>query len=46
MDLLRAYNRDFSQMHEGNPDLQGRIDAYELAYRMQAEVPGVLDMAS
>ena len=31
--------------HFTNPDLQGRMDAYELAYRMQAEVPGVLDLA-
>src|SRR6516164_5080555 len=43
MDLLRALNQDFAGMHETNPELQGRIDAYELAYRMQAEVPGVLD---
>jgi hypothetical protein len=41
MDLLRAFNQGFAEMHESNPDLQGRIDAYELAYRMQAEVPGV-----
>ena len=46
MELLRAYNQGFAEMHEGNPDLQGRIDAYELAYRMQAEVPGVLDIAA
>src|SRR5205085_2762221 len=31
--------------HFTNPDLQGRMDAYELAYRMQAEVPGALDLA-
>ena len=46
MDLLRAYNQGFAEIHQSNPDLQGRIDAYELAYRMQAEVPGVLDMAA
>src|SRR3954451_8873076 len=45
MELLRAYNEGFGSRHESNPDLQGRIDAYELAYRMQAEVPGVLDIA-
>ena len=45
MDLLRAYNQEFVGQHFSNPDLQGRIDAYELAYRMQAEVPGVLDTA-
>src|SRR5215468_2370709 len=46
LELLRSYNQEYLQRHFTNPDLQGRIDAYELAYRMQAEVPGVLDMAN
>jgi hypothetical protein len=46
MELLRAYNQEFLSKHPANPDLQGRIESYELAYRMQAEVPGVLDLAS
>lgn len=46
MDLLRAYNQEFSATHSSNPDLQARIDAYELAYRMQAEVPGALDLTA
>ena len=45
MDALRSFNQEFSSQHSGNPDLQGRIDSYELAYRMQSEVPGVLDIA-
>jgi hypothetical protein len=45
MDLLRAYNSAYSANHPTNPDLQGRVDAYELAYRMQAEVPGALDIS-
>ncbi|MBK5291359.1 MAG: DUF1501 domain-containing protein [Acidobacteriia bacterium] len=45
MKLLRSFNRGFTREHPSNPDLQGRIDAYELAYRMQAEVPGVLEIA-
>jgi hypothetical protein len=45
MELLRAYNQEFLSKHPANPDLQGRIESYELAYRMQAEVPGVLDLA-
>jgi hypothetical protein len=44
MELLRAYNQEWLKTHFSNPDLQGRIDAYELSYRMQAEVPGVLDL--
>jgi hypothetical protein len=46
MDLLRSYNREFLDKHFTNPDLEGRMEAYELAYRMQAEVPGVLDIAA
>src|SRR5260370_7894060 len=45
LELLRSYNQEYLQRHFTNPDLQGRIDAYELAYRMQAEVPGALDLA-
>jgi hypothetical protein len=46
MELLRSYNREFLAKHFTNPDLQARMDSYELAYRMQAEVPGTLDIAS
>jgi hypothetical protein len=45
MDLLRSYNQEFLDKHFTNPDLQGRMQSYELAYRMQSEVPGVLDIA-
>jgi hypothetical protein len=44
MDLIRALNAGHLERHTGNADLQGRIDAYELAYRMQAEVPGVISI--
>jgi hypothetical protein len=43
--LLRSYNRKYLEKHFTNPDLQARIDAYELAYRMQAAIPGVLDLS-
>jgi hypothetical protein len=46
MELLRSYNQEFLARHFTNPDLQARMDSYELAYRMQAEVPGTLDIAS
>ena len=45
MELLRTYNQAYVEKNFTNPDLQGRIDAYELAYRMQSEVPGVLNLA-
>src|SRR5262245_214630 len=44
MEALRALNRGHAARHASNPDLQGRIDAYELAYRMQTEVPGVISI--
>ncbi len=43
--LIREYNETFSTRHASNPELRSRIDSYELAYRMQAEVPGALDVA-
>lgn len=45
MDLLRAFNAAHAEANSSNPDLQARIDAYELAFRMQAEVPGALDLS-
>jgi hypothetical protein len=45
MELLRAYNTSFTEQHPENAELQGRINSYELAYRMQSEVPGALDLA-
>lgn len=44
MDLLRAFNHDYLKDNFTNPGLQGRIDAYELAFRMQSEVPSVLNL--
>jgi len=46
MEMLRSFNQEFLAKHMTNPDLQGRMDSYELAYRMQAEVPGTLDIAA
>jgi hypothetical protein len=43
-DLLRSFDHSYLENHFTNPDLQARIDAYELAYRMQTEVPTVLDI--
>jgi hypothetical protein len=44
-EVLRALNGEHAARHTTNPDLAGRIDAYELAFRMQSEVPGALDMS-
>jgi len=44
LELLRSFNHAYLDNNFTNPDLQGRIDAYELAYRMQTEVPSVLNL--
>jgi uncharacterized protein (DUF1501 family) len=44
LDHLRRLN----QMHAddvGDPEIHARIDSYEMAYRMQTSVPGLMDMS-
>lgn len=43
-ELLRSLNSSYSSLRFDNPDLQARIDSYELAYRMQMEVPRALSI--
>lgn len=43
-ELLRNLNQQYTREHPTNPELQARIDSYELAYRMQTEAPTVLDI--
>jgi hypothetical protein len=44
LDLLAALNQRHAQRHPGHDELAARMEAYELAYRMQVEVPGILDI--
>jgi hypothetical protein len=44
LDLLGALNRQHLEAHPGRDDLAARMAGYELAYRMQTEVPGILDI--
>jgi len=37
LDLVQQLNRKHASVRAGEPDLEGRIASYELAYRMQAE---------
>jgi len=43
-DALRGLNREYLAARPDNADLQARVDSYELAYRMQTEVPRVLSI--
>ena len=43
--LLQAMNRDLLGSYPGNAELEGVIQSYELAYRMQTSVPDVVDLS-
>ena len=45
LDLLADLNEDDRRRHPNHDDPAARTAAYELAFRMQLEVPGVLDLA-
>jgi hypothetical protein len=46
LDLVQALNRDLLARKEANAELEGVIEAYELAFRMQDALPEVLDLKS
>ena len=45
LDLLAKLNRKHLTERPERSDLEARLTSYELGYRMQMEVPGVLDLA-
>ncbi|MEZ5944389.1 MAG: DUF1501 domain-containing protein [Planctomycetaceae bacterium] len=44
LDLLMQLNQRHAQQHPEHQELQARLASYELAFRMQAEVPEVLSI--
>lgn len=44
LDLLANLNRHHLETRPDRDDLAARVESYELAFRMQAEVPGLLDI--
>ncbi len=46
LDLLQSFNQDALQQAQVNPELEGVIESYELAFRMQSSVPELMDIAS
>lgn len=44
LDLLAELNREHLAERAGDPQLEARIQSFELAFRMQAEAPGVLSI--
>ena len=45
LDLVQAMNRDLLASAGSNPEVEGVIESYELAFRMQSELPGVMDFS-
>lgn len=45
LDLLGKLNDEHMRANPGDSDLEARIAAYELAYRMQAHAPEVVDIS-
>jgi hypothetical protein len=47
MDLIQTLNKQMLLTDAGNQaEVEGAIESFELAYRMQAEVPKVMDLAN
>ena len=46
LDFLGEMNRGHMQRHPEHAELAARIESYELAFRMQAEMPGAIDIES
>ena len=44
LNLLSRFNHDHLEDHPWQDDLQARIENYELAFRMQMQVPEILDI--
>jgi hypothetical protein len=44
IDLVQSMNSDLKRQHPDNEQLDGVIQSYELAFRMQAAVPEVMDI--
>ena len=47
IDLIQKLNQSRKQLDGGvSPEIEGVIESYELAFRMQAEVPNVMDLSN
>jgi hypothetical protein len=45
LDMIQSLNRDLLERKEVNIELEGIIQSYELAFRMQSALPEVLDLS-
>ena len=44
LDVLQNFNRRLAESHQSNRQIEGVIESYELAFRMQSSVPRLLDL--
>src|SRR5690348_14283584 len=45
LDLIQRLNRSHLELSDGDGQIEGMVQSYELAFRMQSAAPGVLDLA-
>ncbi|MEZ6014474.1 MAG: DUF1501 domain-containing protein [Planctomycetota bacterium] len=46
LDLVQALNREHARRNSGEDEIDAIIESYELAFRMQAELPSLLDLSN
>src|SRR5258708_10378993 len=44
IDLIQSLNKEYLHKATADPELEGVIESYEMAFRMQSSVPGILDL--
>lgn len=46
VDLLQSLNQGLAERNPGNTELEGVIESYELAFRMQSSIPRLMDFSA
>ena len=46
LDLVQRLNREYAKRERGEDEIEAVIQSYELAFRMQAELPDLMDLSA
>lgn len=46
LDLIQTMNKELLDQKKVDPQIEGMIESYELAFRMQSQIPSLMDLAS
>jgi len=46
LDLVQSLNREALEREQVHPGIEGMIESYELAFRLQTELPNLMDIAA